>query len=88
VRLLLDHCVPRGIAKLLTGHSVATAAQLGWDRLRSGALLATAADAGFDALITVDRHQNPGSLRLAVIIMRARSNDIAVLSPRPADSLR
>jgi hypothetical protein len=47
-------------------------------------LLAAAADKGFDAVITVDQNtkhlQNPATLPVAVVVMRAVSNDIDELA--------
>ena len=80
MKLLLDHCVPRRLAKSFTTHQVATAADMQWGRLRNGALLAEAARAGFDALVTVDQNlkhqQNLAALPLAVVVLRSPSNDI------------
>lgn len=84
MRLLLDHCVPRRLAELFTGHQVATAAGLQWGHLRNGALLTAAAMAGFDALITVDKNlrheQNLATLPIAVLVIRSVSNDLGELS--------
>jgi len=36
VRVLLDHCLPRRLKKMLPPHNAATAAEMGWDNLRNG----------------------------------------------------
>jgi predicted nuclease of predicted toxin-antitoxin system len=77
VKVLLDHCLPRRFARAFPDHSVRTAADQGWERLRDGKLLA-AAGAEFDVILTVDknikREQNLATLPIAVVVMLARSN--------------
>jgi len=55
MRLLLDNCVDRRLSRMLTGHEVVHARELGWADLQNGRLLAATEAAGFEALITVDR---------------------------------
>ena len=55
MRVLFDAYVPRPLRKHLTDHSVQTAQEMGWSRLKNGALLREA-EAQFDALITTDRN--------------------------------
>jgi hypothetical protein len=45
--IFFDQATPVPIRPYLRGHTVRTAAQQGWDRLRNGDLLAAAEDAGF-----------------------------------------
>jgi hypothetical protein len=84
MRVLLDECVPRALRNELLGHEVKTVAEAGWAGVKNGALLKLAAK-DFDALLTVDRNleyqQNFSGLELAVIVVDAPSNDIAVLRP-------
>ena len=84
MRVLLDHCVPRPLAELLSGHEVSTTAMMGWQKESNGRLLTLAA-AQFDVFLTVDqnlsRQQNTGELPLLVIVMRCRSNSLDALSP-------
>jgi hypothetical protein len=84
MRVLLDECVPRALGKELVGHDVRTVAESGWAGVKNGELLRLAADQ-FDVLLTVDRsleyQQNFTSVRLAVIVVHAPSNDVAVLRP-------
>ena len=54
--VLLDHVTPAGVARVLRGHTVAKAKQLGWDTLSNGALLRQAEDAGFDVVVTADKN--------------------------------
>ena len=84
MRVLLDECVPRGLGAHLPGHEVKTVAETGWTGVKNGALLQLAATR-FDVLLTVDRNveyqQNFTGLTIAVIVIAASSNDIAVLRP-------
>ncbi len=84
MRVLLDECVPRALGKELIGHDVRTVAESGWAGVKNGELLRLAADQ-FDVLLTVDRsleyQQNFTGVRLAVIVVHAPSNDVAVLRP-------
>jgi|SRR5580658_4167157 hypothetical protein len=91
MRVLLDECVPRALRNDLPGHEVKTVAEVGWAGVKNGELLRLAA-AEFDLLITVDRNleyqQSFEGLSLAVIVVHASSNDIAVLRPlMPGSSL-
>jgi hypothetical protein len=84
MRVLLDECVPRALRKELLGHEVKTVAEVGWAGVKNGELLQLAARQ-FDLLLTVDRNleyqQNFAGLALAVIVLHAPSNDVAVLRP-------
>jgi hypothetical protein len=58
---------------------------MGWSGVQNGALLRQAVAASFAVFITIDRNlqyqQNFANVALAVIAMRAASNDIAALLP-------
>ncbi len=61
-----------------------TARQMGWATVQNGELLVLAAGA-FDVFVTLDRNlmfqQNVANLRIAVIVLRARTNRLADLQP-------
>ena len=84
MRVLLDECVPRALREQLPGHEVKTVAESGWSGVKNGELLRLAAQR-YDVLITVDRNleyqQNFLGAEIAVIVIHAPSNDIAVLRP-------
>jgi hypothetical protein len=84
MRVLLDECVPRALRKDLPGHEVKTVAEAGWAGVKNGQLLKLAATQ-FDILLTVDSNleyqQNFAGLALAIIIIHATSNDVALLRP-------
>jgi hypothetical protein len=56
MRIIFDQATPVPIRDYLEGHTVRTAAQQGWDRLRNGELLTAAEEAGFDVLLTTDKN--------------------------------
>ena len=55
MRILLDENTPSGLRRILAGHDVRTAPEMGWAGYSNGQLLDEAEKAGFDALITGDR---------------------------------
>lgn len=54
--ILFDQATPVPIRPFLREHTVQTAAQKGWDRLKNGELLKAAEDAGFEVLVTPDKN--------------------------------
>jgi hypothetical protein len=84
VKVLLDECLPKRLAGMLVGHEVLTARQMNWLGLSNGRLLLSA-NPLFDVFVTVDknlvRQQDLTGLRIAVIVLRARSNKIEDLGP-------
>lgn len=90
MRILLDECIPRPLARHLSGHDVSTLPQMGWASTTNGALLKLA-EAQFEAFITVDKgiryQQNLRSTVLGFIVLRARSNRLEDLLPLGADML-
>jgi hypothetical protein len=85
MRVLLDECLPRRLRRGLPGHDVRTVQELGWSGTKNGTLLRRAAGEGFEVFVTVDRNleyqQHVPGLGLAVVALRARSNDIVDLEP-------
>ena len=84
VRVLLDNCVPRKLARHLVGHELATVIELGWAGFDDGLLLDSMAGQ-FDVLVTVDKsipyQQAIGHRPIALVILRAKSNNIRDLLP-------
>ena len=55
MRILLDECLPKDLARELPGHDVTTVPQAGWASISNGKLLRLIADSGkFDLFLTVD----------------------------------
>ena len=74
--ILFDQGTPVPIRSFLTGHTVRTAAEQGWDRLSNGELLKAAEDAGFEVLLTSDKNmqhqQNLPRFKIAVVLGNSR----------------
>ena len=64
--ILFDQATPVPIRAFLQGHTVRTAAQQGWDKLRNE-------DAGFDILLTTDKNmryqQNFAGRKIAIVVL-------------------
>ena len=83
MKVLLDHCVPQRFLRLLAGHEVRTAFEMGWAGLRNGSLLAQASE-DFGAFLTVDQNiqfqRNLATLPLPVGIIVATDNRFETLA--------
>ncbi|MEG4801658.1 DUF5615 family PIN-like protein [Microcoleus sp. ARI1-B5] len=55
MKLILDECIDRRLAKEFVGYEVKTVPQMGWAGIKNGQLLALV-EAEFDVFITVDRN--------------------------------
>ena len=89
MKLLLDENLPHDLRHLLPGHDVFTVAYMGWSGVENGDLLKAAADSGFEVMLTkdsgVEYEQHLPSLRIALLVMKAKTNkldDIRPLLPR------
>jgi len=84
VKILLDECIDRRLAKDISGHDVKTVPQMGWATIKNGELL-TLAEKDFEVFVTVDRNlsfqQNLPKYNVAVIVLLARSNRLRDLRP-------
>ena len=73
MRVLFDQATPVPIREFLIGHTVRTAAQEHWDRLKNGDLLNAAEHAGFDVFLTTDKNlrhqQNMVGRTIAVVVI-------------------
>jgi predicted nuclease of predicted toxin-antitoxin system len=93
VKLLLDECLDRRLAKDLAGRDVKTVPQMGWAGIKNGELL-TLAEKEFDIFITVDKNlsfqQNLPKFNIAVLVLHATSNrlaDLRLLAPKILSAL-
>ncbi|MBI3344344.1 MAG: hypothetical protein HY028_05750 [Gammaproteobacteria bacterium] len=84
MRVLLDGCVPKGLAEKLPIHEVRTAPEMGWGDLDDDPLLDAMAGR-FDVLVTVDKslpnQQQLNYRPFAVIVLRAKTNRLSDLLP-------
>ena len=82
MRVLLDESLPRRLKQELPEHEVTTVPEAGWAGTKNGDLLRLAKP-DFEVFVTMDRQlpfqQNLVGLDLCIIILAARSNDIAEL---------
>jgi len=76
MRILFDQGTPVPLRRILVGHDVSTAFEMGWTEFDNGALLARA-EAEFDALVTTDQNlryqQNLARRRLAIVVLPTTS---------------
>ena len=70
MKILLDECVPRPIARFLSDHTVSTVQEMSWGAFKNGALL-NLADSSFDLFLTSDQNlryqQNLSGRRIAIL---------------------
>jgi hypothetical protein len=73
MRVLFDQTTPVPLRPRLKGHTVRTAAQLGWDRLKNGELITAAEEGGFDVLLTTDKNmryqQDRSGRKIAIVVL-------------------
>ena len=92
MKLLLDECLPRKLKFIFAshGHECVTAQEAGFRGKENGELLAQA-EGHFDVFITIDKNiryqQNISGRNIAILIIRAPSNDIIDIQPRVPDCL-
>jgi len=55
MRIVFDQGTPAPLRHVLRGHTVSTAYENGWDKLKNGDLI-RAAESSFEALITTDQN--------------------------------
>ena len=93
MRILLDECLPKDLAKKLVGLEVKTVPEAGWASVSNGKLLNLIASSGrFDVFITMDTnlpHQNQiRDLPFAIVVLRAKSNRLEHVFPFAPEILR
>src|SRR5437016_9575845 len=90
MRVLIDENLPRKLARHLIGHECRTVSECGWAGKKNGELLSLA-ESEFDVLLTLDKsipyQRDLKSARIAIVIVRARSNRIQDLLPVIPDCL-
>ena len=84
MKIILDEYLPRPLAALLTGHEVKTVQQMRWNGKENGELL-NLISRHFEVLLTVDKslpaQQNLRKSRLAILVVRTRSNKLEDIVP-------
>ena len=84
MRILLEECVHAGVKAAFPGHAVRTVSEISWRGSEDGPLLAYA-QKSFDVFVTIDtkleRQHDLKRLRLGVVIVHVRSNEIGSYRP-------
>jgi predicted nuclease of predicted toxin-antitoxin system len=93
MRILLDECLPKGLARELSGQDVKTVPQAGWASLSNGELLRLIAASGkYDVFLTVDKRlpqeNQTRTLPFAIVVLRAKSNRMIHVFPFAPEILR
>ena len=93
MKVLLDECLPRRLAKALAGHEAKTVQEAGWSGKTNGDLLRLM-QGQFDVFVTIDSNllsqQKLTNLPVGLIVLSAKSNkfeDIEPLVPEILQSL-
>src|SRR5262245_51274469 len=83
MRVLLDECIPRKFKNSLPSHECRTVKEIGYAGTKNGALLSVAESKDFDVFLTIDKgveyEQNLTGRKIAVLILRPKSNRLADL---------
>jgi predicted nuclease of predicted toxin-antitoxin system len=84
MRLLIDECLPRALKRSLAKHECKTVQEMGWSGKKNGELVKLAYRK-FDVFVTIDQgmeqEHNFTNLDLALLVLKARSNQIEDLTP-------
>ncbi|WP_309737730.1 DUF5615 family PIN-like protein [Chamaesiphon sp. OTE_20_metabat_361] len=84
MKILLDECVDRRLAKEFVGYEIKIVPQMGWAGIKDRELLVLA-EADFDIFVTADRNlsfqHNLSQFDLSLIVLQAQSNRLADLKP-------
>lgn len=93
MRILLDECLPKDLARKLPVHTVTTVPQAGWASVGNGKLLRLIAASGkFGLFLTVDKRlplQNKTRPHpFAIVLLRAKSNRMIHVFPFAPEILR
>ncbi|GDY20148.1 hypothetical protein LBMAG56_14930 [Verrucomicrobiota bacterium] len=91
MRILLDECVDWRLRRELAGLNVTSVPRHGWAGIKNGKLLALA-EKEFDVFVTMDgslsSQQNLSRFNIAIIVLRAKSNQVQDLRPLVPGLLR
>jgi hypothetical protein len=87
LRILLDENLPTALSRLIVGHQVTPAFEMGWAGISNGDLIAAAEAEGFEVLITADQNvryqQNLTGRRLILIVLSTNIWPIIRANPAP-----
>jgi len=84
MKILLDECIDRRIAKELIGYEIDTVPKKGWAGIKNGKLLKLA-EQEFDVFITVDRNlafqQNVQKINIMIVVLTGLGTRLKDLQP-------
>jgi predicted nuclease of predicted toxin-antitoxin system len=90
LKVLFDHNVPRKLRRILQGHVVRTAVEMGWAELENGELLSAAEVGGFAVMVTGDQNlsyqQNREGRSLALVVLSTNNWNVIKLHPEPVEA--
>ena len=85
MKILLDECIPRKFKRSFPGHDSQTVPEAGFAGKKNGELLSLAERSGFEVFLTIDQgiefQQNLTGRNIAILILRAKSNQLDDLLP-------
>ena len=85
MRVLLDECLPKKLKNDLQGHDCRTVPEAGFAGRKNGELISLAERSGFEVFLTVDKgveyQRNLAGTKIAILIVRAKSNRLKDLLP-------
>ena len=85
MKILIEECIPRKLKNSFPDHECRTVPEAGLAGKKNGELLSIAERQGFELFLTMDRgieyEQDLAGHRIAIIILRAKSNRLADLLP-------
>jgi hypothetical protein len=91
MKILLDECIPRKFKHSFSEHACQTVPEAGLAGRKNGELLSLAEQRGFDVFLTMDKgieyEQSLAGRSIAVLILRAKSNQLTDLLPHVAACL-
>jgi predicted nuclease of predicted toxin-antitoxin system len=78
MKILFDECLPRKLKSALADHDCMTVPEASLAGQKNGRSLSLAESAGFEVFLTVDKglshQQNLAGRRIAIVVIRAKSN--------------
>jgi predicted nuclease of predicted toxin-antitoxin system len=73
MKILFDNGTPKPIARILSGHEVTHARQIGWHELENGELIQRAEESGYEVLLSTDKsiryQQNLTGRKIALVVL-------------------
>ncbi len=91
MKILIDECIPRKFKDSLPDHECRTVPEAGLAGRTNGELLSYAEDHDFDVFLTIDQgleyEENLAGRRIAIVILRAKSNRLADILPHASACL-